>query len=32
MQASAALSCLILFVGLHHLDPNKDATKKALEH
>ncbi|KAM7272880.1 hypothetical protein ACFE04_027544 [Oxalis oulophora] len=30
--ASAALSCLVLFVGLRHLDPNKEASKKALEH
>ena len=30
--ASAALSCLVLFAGLRHLDPNKDAAKKALEH
>ncbi|KAL3630738.1 hypothetical protein CASFOL_023722 [Castilleja foliolosa] len=30
--ASAALSCLVLFVGLKHLDPNRDASKKALEH
>ncbi|CAN1318620.1 hypothetical protein LINPERPRIM_LOCUS30883, partial [Linum perenne] len=30
--ASAALSCLVLFAGIRHLDPNKDATKKALEH
>ncbi|KAK4431290.1 ATPase family AAA domain-containing protein 1 [Sesamum alatum] len=30
--ASAALSCLVLFVGLRHLDPNRDASKKALEH
>ncbi|KAL0304453.1 UNVERIFIED_CONTAM: ATPase family AAA domain-containing protein 1 [Sesamum radiatum] len=29
--ASAALSCLVLFVGLKHLDPNRDASKKALE-
>ncbi|CAN1251027.1 Outer mitochondrial transmembrane helix translocase [Linum perenne] len=29
--ASAALSCLVLFAGLRHLDPNKDAAKKALE-
>ncbi|MQL92612.1 hypothetical protein Taro_025240 [Colocasia esculenta] len=30
--ASAALSCLVLFVGLRQLDPNRDATKKALQH
>ncbi|XP_023550197.1 ATPase family AAA domain-containing protein 1-like [Cucurbita pepo subsp. pepo] len=30
--ASAALSCLVLFVGLRHLDPNREASKKALEH
>ncbi|CAI0544674.1 unnamed protein product [Linum tenue] len=29
--ASAALSCLVLFVGLRHLDPNREATKKAVE-
>lgn len=29
--ASAALSCLVLFVGLRHLDPNREASKKALE-
>ncbi|XP_043717417.1 outer mitochondrial transmembrane helix translocase-like isoform X1 [Telopea speciosissima] len=29
--ASAALSCLVLFVGLRHLDPNRAASKKALE-
>ncbi|KAF8379958.1 hypothetical protein HHK36_027424 [Tetracentron sinense] len=29
--ASAALSCLVLFAGLRHLDPNRDASKKALE-
>lgn len=29
--ASAALSCLVLFVGLKHLDPNREASKKALE-
>ncbi|GER28558.1 P-loop containing nucleoside triphosphatehydrolases superfamily protein [Striga asiatica] len=28
--ASAALSCLVLFVGLKQLDPNRDAAKKAL--
>ncbi|XP_077245633.1 uncharacterized protein LOC143885372 isoform X2 [Tasmannia lanceolata] len=27
--ASAALSCLVLFAGLRHLDPNREATKKA---
>ncbi|XP_019058027.1 PREDICTED: ATPase family AAA domain-containing protein 1-like isoform X2 [Tarenaya hassleriana] len=30
--ASAAVSCLILFAGLRHLDPNRDSAKKALEH
>ncbi|KAK9199580.1 hypothetical protein WN944_014772 [Citrus x changshan-huyou] len=30
--ASAALSCLVLFAGLRHLDPNREASKKALEH
>ncbi|KAH0658482.1 hypothetical protein KY289_027230 [Solanum tuberosum] len=30
--ASAALSCLVLFVGLRQLDPNREASKKALEH
>ncbi|XP_057798745.1 uncharacterized protein LOC131014706 isoform X1 [Salvia miltiorrhiza] len=30
--ASAALSCLVLFMGLRNLDPNRDASKKALEH
>ncbi|XP_075496566.1 uncharacterized protein LOC142533625 [Primulina tabacum] len=29
--ASAALSSLVLFVGFRHLDPNRDASKKALE-
>ncbi|XP_073131474.1 uncharacterized protein [Henckelia pumila] len=29
--ASAALSCLVLFVGLRHLDPNREASKKAME-
>ncbi|XP_020598731.1 ATPase family AAA domain-containing protein 1-like [Phalaenopsis equestris] len=29
--ASAALSCLVLFAGLRHLDPNHAASKKALE-
>ncbi|XP_052210477.1 uncharacterized protein LOC127813512 [Diospyros lotus] len=29
--ASAALSCLVLFVGLRTLDPNRDASKKGLE-
>ncbi|CAL1366457.1 unnamed protein product [Linum trigynum] len=29
--ASAALSCLVLFAGLRHLDPNKEAAKKSLE-
>ncbi|KAJ0100899.1 hypothetical protein Patl1_05250 [Pistacia atlantica] len=30
--ASAALSCLVLFAGLRQLDPNREASKKALEH
>nr|GMD55084.1 ATPase family AAA domain-containing protein 1-like [Ipomoea batatas] len=30
--ASAALSCLVLFVGLRQLDPNREAAKKALQH
>ncbi|GKA12356.1 ATPase family AAA domain-containing protein 1-B-like protein [Tanacetum coccineum] len=30
--ASAAISCLVLFVGLKHMDPNREASKKALEH
>ncbi|KAL7106844.1 hypothetical protein ACP275_06G017900 [Erythranthe tilingii] len=30
--ASAALSCLVLFVGLRQLDPNRESSKKALEH
>ncbi|KAL9225426.1 hypothetical protein vseg_001355 [Gypsophila vaccaria] len=30
--ASAALSCLVLFAGLKHLDPNRESSKKALEH
>ncbi|CAN8230265.1 unnamed protein product [Cochlearia groenlandica] len=30
--ASAAFSCLVLFAGLRHLDPNRDAAQKALEH
>ncbi|XP_031389914.1 ATPase family AAA domain-containing protein 1 isoform X2 [Punica granatum] len=30
--ASAALSCLVLFAGLRHLDPNRESSKKALEH
>ncbi|KAI5657589.1 hypothetical protein M9H77_26382 [Catharanthus roseus] len=30
--ASAALSCLVLFTGLRYLDPNREASKKALEH
>ncbi|KAF3432766.1 hypothetical protein FNV43_RR23868 [Rhamnella rubrinervis] len=30
--ASAALSCLVLFAGLRHLDPNREASKRALEH
>lgn len=29
--ASAALSCLVLFAGLKHLDPNRESSKKALE-
>ncbi|XP_043688300.1 outer mitochondrial transmembrane helix translocase [Telopea speciosissima] len=29
--ASAALSCLVLFAGLRHMDPNRAASKKALE-
>ncbi|PKA50235.1 Katanin p60 ATPase-containing subunit A1 [Apostasia shenzhenica] len=29
--ASAALSCLVLFAGLRHLDPNRAASRKALE-
>lgn len=29
--ASAALSCLVLFVGLKQLDPNREAAKKSLE-
>lgn len=29
--ASAALSCLVLFVGLKQLDPNRESSKKALE-
>ncbi|XP_057950799.1 uncharacterized protein LOC131145630 [Malania oleifera] len=29
--ASAALSCLVLFAGLRHLDPNREASKKALQ-
>ncbi|XP_022736618.1 ATPase family AAA domain-containing protein 1-like isoform X3 [Durio zibethinus] len=29
--ASAALSCLVLFAGLRLLDPNREASKKALE-
>ncbi|KAI3747115.1 hypothetical protein L6452_09562 [Arctium lappa] len=29
--ASAALSCLVLFVGLKHLDPNVEVSKKGLE-
>lgn len=29
--ASAALSCLVLFAGLRHLDPNREASKKAVE-
>ncbi|KAJ8536905.1 hypothetical protein K7X08_035306 [Anisodus acutangulus] len=30
--ASAALSSLVLFVGLRQLDPNRQASKKAIEH
>ncbi|KAK4789033.1 hypothetical protein SAY86_020352 [Trapa natans] len=30
--ASAALSCLVLFAGLRQLDPNREASKKAMEH
>ncbi|CAI9767738.1 unnamed protein product [Fraxinus pennsylvanica] len=30
--ANAALSCLVLFAGLRHLDPNYEATKKAAQH
>ncbi|KAM7499808.1 hypothetical protein LguiA_024222 [Lonicera macranthoides] len=30
--ASAALSCLVLFAGLRHLDPTRESSKKALEH
>lgn len=29
--ASAALSSLVLFAGLRHLDPNREASKKAQE-
>ncbi|KAL6967108.1 hypothetical protein U1Q18_032910 [Sarracenia purpurea var. burkii] len=29
VKASAALSCLVLFAGLRHLDPNREASKKA---
>ncbi|RAL46350.1 hypothetical protein DM860_015343 [Cuscuta australis] len=29
--ASTAISCLVLFVGLRHLDPNREATNKAVE-
>ena len=29
--ASAALSSLVLFAGLRHLDPNRESSKKALE-
>lgn len=29
--ASAAFSALVLFVGLRQLDPNREASKKALE-
>ena len=30
--ASAAMSCLVLFVGLRQLDPTREASKKVLEH
>ncbi|CAK9144553.1 unnamed protein product [Ilex paraguariensis] len=30
--ASDTLSCFLLFAGLRHLDPNQEASKKALEH
>ncbi|CAI9086959.1 OLC1v1020903C1 [Oldenlandia corymbosa var. corymbosa] len=30
--ASAAFSCLVLFAGIRMLDPNREATKKAMEH
>lgn len=30
--ASAALSYLAIVVGLRHLDPNREASKKAMEH
>ncbi|KAL5726808.1 hypothetical protein ACHQM5_000063 [Ranunculus cassubicifolius] len=30
--ASAALSCLVLFVGLKQLDPNREITKKVVQH
>ncbi|MED6138418.1 hypothetical protein PIB30_074037 [Stylosanthes scabra] len=30
--ASAAMSCLVLFVGLRQLDPTRETSKKALEH
>ncbi|KAL2558781.1 P-loop containing nucleoside triphosphate hydrolase superfamily protein [Forsythia ovata] len=29
--ASAALGCLVLYAGLRHLDPNREASKKAIE-
>lgn len=29
--ASAALSMAVFFVGLRHLDPNREASKKAIE-
>lgn len=29
--ASAACSCLVLFFGIRQLDPNREASKKALE-
>ncbi|XP_022855323.1 uncharacterized AAA domain-containing protein C24B10.10c-like, partial [Olea europaea var. sylvestris] len=30
--ANAALSCLVLFAGIRHFDPNREASKKATEH
>ncbi|KAL0358850.1 UNVERIFIED_CONTAM: ATPase family AAA domain-containing protein 1 [Sesamum angustifolium] len=32
VRGERALSCLVLFVGLKHLDPNREAAKKAVEH
>lgn len=29
--ASAAFSCLVLFVGVKHLDPNRESSKKSIE-